>query len=443
MNLKFSEQISRALGELGFREMTEVQHQAIPFIQQGEDIIVQARTGTGKTAAFAIPLLEMVDARPSVQVLVLVPTRELAIQVGNDFRRIGKYSSARVLVAYGGTGIESQIERLHGGVQIVVGTPGRIMDLMERRALDISRIGFFVLDEADVMLAMGFIRDVERIIASMPHKKQVLMFCVDFPEEVIALAKRHMRYPQHVKLISSDKSAQGVKQVFYLVPSGRKLGVLLYLLNQVKPSRALIFCKTKRRVDELTRQLNFNGFPAKGIQGDLTQTQRTRTMQEFKDGLLNILVATDVAARGIHVEKISHVFNYELPHDINYYIHRIGRTGRMADVGEAITLCYSDEMGTLGQIERLMGKTLEEKTLPQGIPAPKMPPYVGGGRPRHYGGGGRPNYSKRGGGRDGHGAAHSADRRRSGFGDRGGSNRFRQSRFGSSGGRRPSFHSRR
>lgn len=380
MNIKFSEPISKALSELGFRELTEVQKQAIPYILQGEDLIAQARTGTGKTAAFAIPLLEMITDKPYVQAIVLAPTRELAMQVGNDFRKIGRYSKAHVVVAYGGVSLEPQIEKLRAGAQIVVGTPGRIIDLMSRGALDLSRIEFFVIDEADIMLAMGFVRDVERILEATPQRKQMLLFCVDFPEEILSLAKRHMRYPQHVKLISSEKSAQGVKQYFYMVDSGRKLGALLFLLRQIKPQRTLIFCRTKRRVDELTRILNYNGIKAMGLQGDLSQAQRTKTMDAFKDGSISLLVATDVASRGIQVEKISHVFNFELPYDINYYLHRIGRTGRMSDVGEAITLCYSDEMGTLGQIERLIGTNLEEKFLPHNTPAPRMPPRPAYGR---------------------------------------------------------------
>lgn len=388
MNIKFSEPISKALSELGFKELTEVQKQAIPYILQGEDLIAQARTGTGKTAAFAIPLLEIITDKPYVQAIVLAPTRELAIQVANDFKKIGKYATAKVLVVYGGVGIEPQIEKLRSGVQIVVGTPGRVLDLMSRGDLNLSRAEFFVIDEADVMLAMGFIRDVERILDAVPQKRQMLLFCVDFPDEILALAKKHMRYPQHVKLISSEKSAQGVAQSFYMVQSGRKLGALLFLLRQIRPQRTLIFCRTKRRVDELTRILNYNGIKAMGIQGDLSQAQRTKTMEAFKDGSINLLVATDVASRGIHVEKISHVFNYELPYDINYYLHRIGRTGRMSDVGEAITLCYSDEMGTLGQIERLIGTTLEEKFLPANTPPPRMPPYSsyqGRDRNRNYG----------------------------------------------------------
>lgn len=375
MPRRFSEPVFRALSEMGFKELTDVQRQAIPFVLQGEDLIVQSRTGTGKTAAFAIPMLESVTSDPFVQAIVLVPTRELAIQVGNDFKKIGKFTQARTLIAYGGVGIDPQIYRLGEGVQIVVGTPGRIMDLIERKALDLSRIRFFVLDEADVMLAMGFIRDVERIISYTPQKKQVMLFCVDLPPEITALARKHMRYPQHVKLLSEDKSAEGVTQYFYRVPSGRKLGTLVYMLGQLQPSRALIFCKTKHRVDELTRQLNYNGIRAYGIQGDMSQAQRERTMGAFKEGSIRILVATDVAARGIHVEKISHVFNYELPHDINYYIHRIGRTGRMHAVGQAVSLCYSDELNILGQIERLMGKEIEEKQLPENIPAPKFPPF--------------------------------------------------------------------
>ncbi|MFH1056824.1 MAG: DEAD/DEAH box helicase [Candidatus Micrarchaeota archaeon] len=410
MQLKFSEPISKALAEMGFQELTEVQHAAIPFVLQGEDLIAQARTGTGKTAAFAIPILHDISLKPLkpfVQAIVLVPTRELAIQVGTDFKKIGKYCPGRILVAYGGTGIDRQIDLLQKGVQIVVGTPGRIIDLIEHRALDLSKVQTFILDEADVMLAMGFVRDVEKIMSFTPQKKQVLLFCVDLPQEIMSLARKHMRYPQHVKLISEDKSAQGVKQCFYLVRPGRKLSALLFLLNDLKPERALIFCRTKRRVQELARQLNYNGVRGDGLHGDLTQPQRTRIMQSFKDGKSNLLVATDVASRGIHVEKISHVFNYELPYDINNYIHRIGRTGRMHAVGEAVTLCYSDEQGTLGQIERLMGKTLEEKFLPEILPAPKMGQsfeernrggrsFGGGGR--RFGGGGRRFEDRRGGG---------------------------------------------
>jgi len=360
------------LDELGFKELTEVQEKAIPFVMKGEDVIVQSHTGTGKTAAFAIPIFEkIVPEEPIVQAIVLVPTRELAIQVANDFKKIGKFTGIRTLVVYGGVGLGGQMIGLQNGAQIVVGTPGRVLDLIHRNALDISQAPFFVLDEADLMLAMGFQRDVEKILSYSPRERQTLLFCVDFPEEILSLAKRHMRYPQHVKLVADDKSAKGVAQSFYVVESGKKLGALLFLLNSIKPSRALIFCKTKRRVQELTKQLNFNGLQVDGLQGDLSQPIRTKIMQAFKDGKISILLATDVASRGIHIEKISHIFNYELPHDINYYIHRIGRTGRMHEVGEAISLCYSDELGALGQIERLMGKQLEEKFLPENLPVPK------------------------------------------------------------------------
>lgn len=372
MNLKFSEPVSRALVELKFHDLTEVQEQAIPLILQGEDLVIQSRTGTGKTAAFAIPLLENAWNKPIVQAIILVPTRELAIQVGADFRKIGKYAPARVLVAYGGTGIERQIDMLRAGVQIVVGTPGRVMDLMERGVLNLSKVQFVVLDEADVMLNMGFIRDVEKILSVTPEKKQVMLICVDLPDEIVDLAKRYLRYPQHVKLVSEDISAEGVTQYFYLVPSGRKLGTLLYLLNELKPSKSLIFCRTKRSVAQLERLLNANGIRSGGLQGNLTQSRRDAIMRDFKDGRINVLVATDLASRGIHVEHISHVFNYELPYDINNYVHRIGRTGRMHAVGEAVALVYSPEMGTLGQIERLIGKQLEEKQLPANIPAPKV-----------------------------------------------------------------------
>ncbi|NYZ77966.1 DEAD/DEAH box helicase [Candidatus Micrarchaeota archaeon] len=376
-----------------FTDLTDVQKQAIPYAIQGEDLIVQSRTGTGKTAAFAIPILENAWKKPVVQALVLTPTRELAVQVGTDFKKIGKYTHVNILVAYGGVGIDPQIGALREGVQIVVGTPGRIIDLIERRELDISQIQFLVLDEADVMLAMGFVRDVERIISFTPQKRQIMLFCVDLPDEIIRLTKKHLHYPNHVKLVSEDISAQGVRQSFYVAPPGRKLSALLYLLNELKPSKTLIFCRTKRSVDQLVRQLNHNSINAEGIQGNLTQAKRERIMHDFKNGVVSILVATDIASRGIHVESISHVFNYELPYDINYYVHRIGRTGRMQAVGDAVALCYHDELGTLGQIERLIGKRLEEKELPKSLPIPKMPAYEPRSRDyrggRSGGGGGR------------------------------------------------------
>jgi len=394
MTLQFSEPVSKALAELKFNQLTDIQEMSIPIIMKGEDLIAQARTGTGKTAAFAIPILERTWQRPEVQTLVLTPTRELAMQVAGDFKKIGKYSHAKILVAYGGTSINTQIDALRRPVQIVVGTPGRILDLLERGVLDLSFVQFLVLDEADIMLDMGFIDDVEHILSFTPEKKQVMLFCVDLPDQITTLAKRHLRYPQHVKLISEDKSALSVKQYLYQPKPGRKLGALIYLLNETKPSKALVFCRTKRRVSSLAEALNKNGIPAEELQGDMSQAKRDRVMAAFKSGDIHVLVATDVAARGIHVEHLSHVFNYELPDDINYYIHRIGRTGRMYAVGEALTLCYPGEFDALKRIEQLTGKKLEDKTLPEDLPRPAFVESRGGGGgfggPRGgFGGGGR------------------------------------------------------
>lgn len=426
MTLNVSEKIAKGLSEMQFEQLTEIQERSIPIIMKGDDLIAQARTGTGKTAAFAIPILEKAWAREEVQALVLTPTRELAIQVGNDFRRIGKFTQARVLVAYGGTGLKKQIELLERGVQIVVGTPGRVLDLLQRRALDISMIQFLVLDEADVMLAMGFIRDVERIMSHADHRKQVMLFCVDMPPEIMTLARRHMRFPQHVKLISEDKSAQSVIQHFYQIKPGGKLTALIHLLKEAKPTKALIFCRTKHNVRKLVKQLVHNGVPAEGLQGNMSQSQRDRAMINFKSGENHILVATDIASRGIHVDKLSHVFNYELPHDLNYYIHRIGRTGRMYSVGEAVTLCYPEEMAGLRSIERMIGKRLQEKQLPAGLPQIAAQPAQQEGRKpffqRREGHGGYGGHGGRGGygGRSGHGGygGHGSSGGRGGYGGR-------------------------
>src|SRR3989344_211418 len=283
MNLDLSKPISQALDELGFETLTEVQEKAIPFALKGEDLIVQSRTGTGKTAAFAIPIFERISKDKHVQAIVLVPTRELAIQVASDFKKIGKFSHINSVVVYGGVGLEQQVDRIFAGAQIVIGTPGRVLDLISRKALDLSKVKFFVLDEADLMLAMGFIRDVEKIMSFAPKKKQMMLVCVDFPQEIMQLAQQHMRFPNHVKLITDDKSAQGVSQSFYLVMSGKKLGALMFVLKETNPSKAIIFCKTKRRVKDLARTLKFNGVKCEGIHGDLTQAQRNRIMESFRD----------------------------------------------------------------------------------------------------------------------------------------------------------------
>jgi len=445
MTLNLSPAISKGLAEMKFEQLTEIQERSIPILLKGDDLIAQARTGTGKTAAFAIPILERTWQKPQVQTLVLAPTRELAIQVGNDFRRIGKYTPARMLVAYGGTGLGKQLDILQRGVQVVVGTPGRVLDLLERGALKISAIQFLVLDEADVMLAMGFIRDVERILSFCPQKKQVMLFCVDLPPEIMQLARKYLRYPQHVKLVSEDKSAQSVTQYLYITKSGGKLSLLIHLLKETKPTKALVFCRTKHNVRKLVKQLVHNHIPAEGLQGNMSQAQRDRAMINFKTGETHILVATDIASRGIHVDKLSHVFNYELPHDLNYYIHRIGRTGRMYAVGEAITICYPEEMEALRRIERIIGKKLQEKPLPTGLPQPVVAPTESRGlqgrpgwhRPRpsfggaRGGGHGGPHAGAHGGPHEGYGSGHGSS-----HGGQGGGYKPFHSRFNRSRGRR-------
>ncbi len=358
-------EVQSALKELNFTSLTEVQQATLEPALAGKDLIVQSYTGTGKTAAFVLPILNTITEVHYAQALILTPTRELAIQVGNDARKLAKNLPIRIAVAYGGTGLENQIKLLRGGAQLIVGTPGRLLDLIERRELKLGQLKVLVLDEADVMLDMGFQRDVERIMSYTPKTRQTMMFCVDLPGEIKSLANRHMRDPQRINLVKEEKTVHTVEQWAYPVHSSKKLSFLIHLLKEIKPTRSIIFCRTKYSTRKLARQLQQVGFQAQELHGNLTQSRRDNIMRDFKAGLIDLLIATDVAARGIHVNQISHVFNFELPHDIKYYLHRIGRTGRMNAVGDAISLVSRDEEQVLRQIEQLIGKAIQRKEVPE------------------------------------------------------------------------------
>ncbi len=361
---RLKREIQSTLKELNFSKLTEVQAAALEPATARRDLIVQSYTGTGKTLAFLLPILNVVSSHSFPQALVLVPTRELAGQVGLDARKFTKNLHVKVAVVYGGAGISPQISQLRSGAQVVVGTPGRVLDLIARGELKLGNLSTLVLDEADVMLDMGFQRDVEKIISHTPASRQTMLFCVDLPQEIKSLAHRHMRDPLRINLLKEEKTTQTVKQWAYSVHPAKRFAFLVHLLREIKPVRSLIFCRTKFSTRKLAHQLREKGFRCEELHGNLTQSRRDNIMAGFKAGEIDLLIATDVAARGIHVNQISHVFNYELPADVKYYLHRIGRTGRMNAVGDAISLVSPQEERTLRDIERLIGREVERKEAP-------------------------------------------------------------------------------
>lgn len=361
---RLKNEIQTALKELNFSTLTEVQQSSLEPALAGRDLIVQSYTGTGKTGAFLLPVLSTLTSSRHVQALILTPTRELAVQVANDAHKLSKHLHTRIAVVYGGAGIGSQITALRSGAQLVVGTPGRVLDLIDRRELQLGDLTFLVLDEADVMLDMGFQRDVEKILSFTPKTRQTMLFCVDLPSEIKTLTHKHMRSPLRVNLLKEEKTVATVAQWVYRVSPVKRFSFLVHLLNELKPTRSIIFCRTKFSTRKLAYQLQGKGFHCQELHGNLTQSRRDKIMADFKAGKIDLLIATDVAARGIHVNQISHVFNYELPADVKYYLHRIGRTGRMNAVGDAISLVSPAEESILRDIERLIGKELERKEVP-------------------------------------------------------------------------------
>lgn len=350
---------------MGFEEPSPIQARTIPVALTGRDIIGQAQTGTGKTAAFGVPIIEKMPAqRRGVQALILTPTRELAIQVSEEISKIGRHSRIKAVPIYGGQSIERQIRALRFGVDVVIGTPGRVMDHMRRGTLRLDSVAFVVLDEADEMLDMGFIEDIEWILAQAGAERQTLLFSATMPEEILRLAKRYMRDPEHVTISPEQLTVPQVEQVFYEVRGAQKTEALCRILDMEDVERGIVFCRTKKGVDELTEGLQGRGYMAEGIHGDLSQTQRSRVMKGFKEGSLELLVATDVAARGLDIPDVSHVVNYDIPQDPESYVHRIGRTGRYGKTGTAITLINYREFMQLRQIERAIRTRVRRRPLP-------------------------------------------------------------------------------
>lgn len=332
----------RALEEMGFENATEIQAQSIPLIQMGYDVVGRSQTGTGKTAAFGIPAINMIDTteeKRSVQVLLLCPTRELAVQAADEIKKIAKYTDGiKVVAVYGGAPMDRQIMQLRNA-NIVVGTPGRVMDHMRRHTLKLNNCKMIILDEADEMLSMGFREDIETILQEVPEERQTILFSATMPKEIMEIISNYQKEPQIIEINKQQVTLDAIGQFYYEVPMGRKNDMLLLLLAEHDPKRSIIFSNTKAMVDELTTFLNENGFKADGLHGDMKQSQRDSVMGAFKGGRTTILVATDVAARGIDVDDIDCVINYDIPTNNEYYVHRIGRTGRAGKSGAAYTIC--------------------------------------------------------------------------------------------------------
>ncbi|GAB6086736.1 DEAD/DEAH box helicase [Alkaliphilus crotonatoxidans] len=364
--LNIGREILKVIEEMGFEAPTPIQAQAIPQVIAGKDVIGQAQTGTGKTAAFSIPLIEKVSTKDkSVQVIILTPTRELAMQVTDEIGKFSKYIyGLKSVTIYGGQPIERQIKALKQGVQVVVGTPGRVIDHINRKTLKLGNVKAIVLDEADQMLDMGFLEDIELILNELPKERQTLMFSATLPPAIEMIAKKHMNQPVKVKVVHKELTVPLIEQYYFEVKPHEKIDSLIRILDMEKVDLGIIFCNTKKGVDDLVEKLQNRGYSVEGIHGDLRQTQRERVMRKFRDGTLDLLVATDVAARGIDIDNVALVINYDLPENFEYYVHRIGRTGRAGKEGLAYTLVVPRQIRTLKALESYTKSRLKRKPVP-------------------------------------------------------------------------------
>ncbi len=354
---------------MGFEEPTPVQVRAIPMLLQGRDVVAQALTGTGKTAAFGIPLVERIEIeRRQPQAIVLAPTRELALQVAEEINSIGRHRRLLLVPIYGGQPIERQLRALRHGVHAIVATPGRLMDHMRRGTINLARVGTLVLDEADTMLDMGFLEDVEYVMSNLPADRVTALFSATMPEPILQLSRRYMREPEVIRLSRPQAlTVPETSQVYYAVQFSQKFDALCRVLDARQPERALVFCATKRMVDELVERLLGRGYLAEALHGDISQPVREKVLRSFRDGQTEVLVATDVAARGLDIPDVSPVVNFDIPPDPEYYVHRIGRTGRLGKRGEAITFVTPREMRELKVIERVTGTRIQREQVPAGV----------------------------------------------------------------------------
>ncbi|MGF6773072.1 ATP-dependent RNA helicase RhlE [Paraburkholderia sp. GAS199] len=398
-SLGLSEPLVRAVHELGYTTPTPIQTQAIPAVLNGGDLLAGAQTGTGKTAGFTLPILQRLNSMPAVatasgkravRALILTPTRELAAQVEESVRAYGKYLKLKSTVMFGGVGINPQIGALRSGVDIVVATPGRLLDHMQQKTIDLSHLEILVLDEADRMLDMGFIHDIKRVLAKLPPKRQNLLFSATFSDEIKTLADNLLDSPALIEVARRNTTAETVAQKIHPVDRDKKRELLTHLIKQHNWFQVLVFTRTKHGANRLAEQLSKDGISALAIHGNKSQSARTRALAEFKDGTLQVLVATDIAARGIDIDQLPHVVNYDLPNVPEDYVHRIGRTGRAGATGEAISLVCVDELQLLKDIEKLIKRPVPQEVIagfepdPTAKPEPILRRGQGGG-----GGGGR------------------------------------------------------
>jgi ATP-dependent RNA helicase DeaD len=366
--LGLSAPIVRAIHEMGFEKPTPIQERAIPAVLARRDVIGQARTGTGKTGAYALPAIEILTRTPrpeggAVRVLVLVPTRELAVQVAGEVQKMGTHAKVRELAVYGGASIERQVQALRKGIDVVAGTPGRVIDLTNRRELKLDRVQLLVLDEADRMLDMGFIDDIKYILSRLPKERQTMMFSATIPPEIRALADDYLKAPEFIQVSADTLTVPTTEQVYYRVGRRNKVWALARILEAEKPERALIFCNTKRGCDLVVRRLKEAGFRADALHGDFSQARREAVLGKFRAGTLKLLVASDVAARGLDIEETTHVINYDTPDSVEAYVHRIGRTSRAGREGKAITFVTREDEGPISQISVVVGARIKEEQL--------------------------------------------------------------------------------
>ncbi|WP_225087699.1 ATP-dependent RNA helicase RhlE [Pectobacterium colocasium] len=404
-SLGLSADILRAIEEQGYRDPTPVQRQAIPVVLEGRDLMASAQTGTGKTAGFTLPLLQLLTSREAlhkgkgrrpVRALILTPTRELAAQIDENVKAYSKYLRLRSLVVFGGVSINPQMMKLRGGVDILVATPGRLLDLEHQNAVDLSQIEILVLDEADRMLDMGFIHDIRRVLAKLPAKRQNLLFSATFSDEIKALANKLLTNPASVEVVRRNTPSELVTQHVHFVDKRRKRELLSQLIGENNWQQVLVFTRTKHGANHLAELLEKDGITAAAIHGNKSQGARTRALANFKDGSIRVLVATDIAARGLDIDQLPHVVNYELPNVPEDYVHRIGRTGRAEATGEALSLVCVDEHKLLRDIERLLKREIPRIAIEGYEPDPsiKAEPIVNG-RQGNRGGGGARNGSPR------------------------------------------------